>query len=84
MAQPFVKLMQKSPLFTDLAKPIITAWAYHMAFKENVVKKDNFAGKCIYYTGVPICYFVGKFLLNNKSVLLEKQKHNNILCMLWR
>ena len=84
MAQPFVKLMQKSPLFTDLAKPIITAWAYHMAFKENVVKKDNFVGKCIYYTGVPICYFVGKFLLNNKSVLLEKQKHNNILCMLWR
>ena len=84
IAQPFVKLMQKSPLFTDLAKPIITAWAYHMAFKENVVKKDNFAGKCIYYTGVPICYFVGKFLLNNKSVLLEKQKHNNILCMLWR
>ena len=73
IASPFVKLMRKSKLFTLFLKPFITSWAYHMAYKEKVVKNDNLLGKIIAFIGMPLCGFVGNHL--NKQVL-QKQKNN--------
>lgn len=66
-AKPLVKVMKKSTILTTALKPFIKAWAYHMAYKEKVVKKDNKLGLVLEKTGMPICYCLGRLCFNKKS-----------------
>jgi hypothetical protein len=53
-ADPVVKLMKKSPLFTRMIALIAVPWAKNMA------GEDNFLGALISAVGEPICYLIGK------------------------
>lgn len=60
LANPIVRLMQKSPMFTKIISIPALKWADNMAGKHNIT------GKLISQIGELVCGFVGK-LLNNKS-----------------
>ena len=60
-AKPLVKKMKKSPLLVIMARPLVIAWAEHMAYKMNVIKNDNMIGNILETIGAPICkliYFI--------------------------
>lgn len=52
MAAPVVRLMKKSKFFTRLIAVPALAWA------DNIAGKENFTGKAILLTGIPLCRFV--------------------------
>lgn len=60
LADPIVRLMQKSPMFTKIVSIPALKWADNMAGKQNIT------GKLISQVGEFICGIVGK-LLNKKS-----------------
>jgi len=59
------------------AKDIATPWAEHMAYKMNILDKDNLIGRCLSTVGMPICKVVGiwqrKFGPSQKPVGVLKQ-----------
>ena len=61
MADPIVRRMQKSILFTDLVSIFAIPWALEMA---HIMKpkeyKTNLFGKLIMKIGLPLCKWVGK------------------------
>jgi hypothetical protein len=55
IADPLVKLMQISPLFTSVIAPFIRSFAYEMASRVNKDIKGNRLGKVILFFGLPLC-----------------------------
>jgi len=54
IADPVVRLMQKSPLFTKIISIPALRWARHMSGKNDLI------GKTISYLGEALCGFIGK------------------------
>ena len=59
LANPIVKLMQKSPLFTKIISYPALKWARHIAKEENSI-----FGSLAVNIGQPFCGFLGKLLIN--------------------
>jgi len=59
LANPIVKLMKKSPLFTKLISYPTLKWARHIAKEEN-----SFVGIVVVNIGQPVCGIIGKLLIN--------------------
>ncbi|WP_196223276.1 hypothetical protein, partial [Roseibium sp. RKSG952] len=62
-AIPFVEKMRQSPRLTRMAAPFAKAWAQEMAHRcdpEN--HQGNRLGAAILYTGVPVCFLLGRAL----------------------
>lgn len=55
IADPLVKLMQKSQVFTAIIAPFIRAFAYEMASRVNPKIKGSRFGKFILWAGLPLC-----------------------------
>jgi len=60
IADPLVKLMQRSKLFTQIIAPFIRAFAYEMAHRVNPEIQGSKLGSYILLYGIPICRFVYK------------------------
>mgnify|MGYP003634524837 FL=1 len=65
-AKPLVKIMQRYELVTHILAPFITAWAYQMAYREDVVEKPNGLGRFLELVGMPLCKVIGK--ITNKEL----------------
>ena len=61
-AKPAVRWMKRSNFAVWLAVKIALPWAYHMAYEQGVIEKDNKFGKFISKVGMPICAFIGACL----------------------
>jgi len=46
---------------TNWAAIIAVPWAEHMAYRMGVREKDNYTGRVLMYTGIPLCAAVGKW-----------------------
>ena len=55
IADPLVKIMQKSKTFTWIIAPFIRAFAYEMASRVNKDIKGSVLGKAILSLGLPLC-----------------------------
>jgi hypothetical protein len=55
IADPMVKLMQKSKVFTNMAAPFIRGFAYEMASRVNLKIKGSKLGKFVLWVGLPLC-----------------------------
>ena len=55
IADPLVRLMQRSKAFTWMIAPFIRAFAYEMASKVNPEIKGNKLGSIILWAGLPLC-----------------------------
>ena len=55
IADPLVKLMQRSTVFTWMIAPFIRAFAYEMASKVNPEISGNKLGSFILWVGLPLC-----------------------------
>ena len=69
LAKPVVRLMQRSPLFTQvlyttLAKP----WAVEMVVKQGGNGFGSVRGKVLFSLGLPICRWIGKMLVPTKKL----------------
>jgi len=69
LAKPVVRLMQRSPLFTQvlytmLAKP----WATEMVVKQGGNGFGSVRGKILFSLGLPICRWIGKMLVPTKKL----------------
>lgn len=53
-ARPFVTLMEKSSIATQMALPFGVAWAEHMAYLEGTIDQDNFLGRSLQQFFLPI------------------------------
>ena len=60
MADPVVRLMQKSKVFTKIVKPLGCAFAYEMAHRVNESIKGSKLGKMILKIGIPLCKIVAR------------------------
>ena len=60
IADPLVKLMQRSKLFTQIIAPFIRAFAYEMAHRVNPEIQGSKLGSYILLYGIPLCRFVYK------------------------
>jgi hypothetical protein len=61
LAEPVVKMMQKSKTITHIVKPLALSWAKEMAHTMKPNKcKWNLIGKAIMKIGTPICRLKGK------------------------
>ncbi len=60
MADPAVKLMQKSRTFTRIISPFIRAFAYEMASRVNRDREGNELGRVILGVGLPLCALIGR------------------------
>ncbi|MAZ02527.1 MAG: hypothetical protein CMN56_05255 [Sneathiella sp.] len=58
-AEPWVRVMQRSPLATRLTWLVARPWAYYMAFKMKAVKEDNATGRLLMKIGLPLCQTIG-------------------------
>jgi hypothetical protein len=61
-AIPLVKAMNKNKFLFSCLKPLVTCWAYQMAYKKGVVEKSNVTGRILEFIGVPICSLIGRFI----------------------
>ena len=61
-ARPLVKLMRKSKLVTNMAKPLALAWGEEMAYRANNVGNGNKFGAVLLYTLAPVCNGIGAIL----------------------
>jgi len=68
LADPIVKLMKKSKVFTALVAIPGMAWARNMAGDKNLL------GKLISVIGEPICSLIGKVITYGKQVSSNSQK----------
>jgi len=59
-AKPVSRLMRRSKLMTQIARPFASAWAEEMAYRANGVGNGNVFGSLILLTIAPICTVVGK------------------------
>ncbi|WP_196223085.1 hypothetical protein, partial [Roseibium sp. RKSG952] len=62
-AIPLVEKMRRSPFLTRMVAPLAKAWATEMAHRcdpEN--HQGNRLGSAILYTGVPLCFLLGRVL----------------------
>lgn len=55
LADPLVKLMQNSIIFTEIITPFIRGFAYEMAGRVNPSVKRNCLGKLLLIIGLPLC-----------------------------
>ena len=70
IADPLVKLMQKSRIFTWAIAPLIRAFAYEMASRVNPEIQGNKLGTVILAVGLPMCRFAN-WIKNNNSVEVQ-------------
>jgi len=56
----YVRLMQKSKLFTYFILPFAHGWATEMAHKAGYTKSGSLMGKVLSWTGEPVCNLIGK------------------------
>lgn len=59
-ARPVSRLMRRSRIMTQIAKPFATAWAEEMAYRANGIGSGNVFGAIILATIAPICTLIGK------------------------
>lgn len=59
-ANTVVGWMQKSPLVTQIVRPLGVGWAYEMAHRMNPEIKGSIIGKILIKVGTPLCRFLGK------------------------
>ena len=59
-ARPVSRLMRRSRVMTQIARPFATAWAEEMAYRANGTGSGNVFGAIILATIAPICTLVGK------------------------
>ena len=59
-ARPVSRLMRRSCVMTQIARPFATAWAEEMAYRANGTGSGNVFGAIILTTIAPICTLVGK------------------------
>jgi len=59
-AQPIVKLMQKSEIFTKIVALFGVPWANHMAYTLGFHKKNSLFGSLLMKVGLPVCALIGK------------------------
>jgi hypothetical protein len=59
-AIPVSRLMRRSRVMTQVARPFATAWAEEMAYRANGTGSGNVFGAIILLTIAPICTLVGK------------------------
>ena len=57
-ADPVVRLMRKSRLFTRIVKPIALSYCYEAAHRMNPEIKGSWFGGCLIKIGVPACRFI--------------------------
>ena len=60
MADPIVRLMKKSKIFTQIVRPFGVAFAHETASRVNTEIKGSVLGKVILRLGVPLCRWVFK------------------------
>lgn len=68
MADPIVRLMKKSAIFTQMVAFFAVPWA------ENMAGKKNLFGKLIAMVGEPLCSIVGKIILSGENHGYQKAK----------
>lgn len=59
-----VRAKKQQEYIIKLVRTIAASWAYHLAYKQGVIEKDNTLGKVMLNVGVPICRAIG--YLNRK------------------
>lgn len=59
-ARPVSRLMRRSRIMTQIARPFATAWAKEMAYRANGTGSGNVFGAIILATIAPICTLIGK------------------------
>ena len=59
-ARPVSRLMRRSRIMTQIARPFATAWAEEMAYRANGTGSGNVFGAIILATIAPICTLIGK------------------------
>ena len=71
-AKPFAKLMRKSKVVTNIAKPFGLAWEEEMAYRVNNVGNGNKFGAVILYTLAPICTGIGAILKISDTFKIDR------------
>ena len=62
-AKPVVRLMRKSPLFTQIVyKSVGEAWAREMSLREGLNGFGTVRGKLVIAVGIPACRMIGRML----------------------
>jgi hypothetical protein len=60
--KPLAGLVSKSKLITKICTPFAKGWAEHAAYKVGFHPEDNWVGRVIEYTALPICNLIGRVL----------------------
>lgn len=61
-AVPFVRLMRRSKLATNIAAPFAIWRAEELAYQMGLRKKPNWKGKMVRWIGEPLCFCIGLFV----------------------
>jgi hypothetical protein len=64
-AKPVVRIMKKNSDFSEKVIPFAIAWSEHSAYKMGVKNEDNWAGKVILETSIPLCEELGEKMLKD-------------------
>lgn len=72
IADPLVKLMQKSKIFTSFMCPLIRGFAYEMASRVNPEIQGSHLGKFILWFGRPLCRFTARIKRRNERWLIQR------------
>lgn len=70
-AIPLSKGMARSKVLTSIVAPFVQAWAWEMAYRENVLSKGNWLGKVLSFIGEPVCGFIGRSFNNGYEPIIH-------------
>ena len=72
-AKPLVRLMQKSNFITQIVRPYGTAWATHMAYEMGTVQEDNWLGKQLHNTFLPLHQKISSILFSTEEKVVQSK-----------
>ena len=76
LADPVVRLMQRSKLFTQIVRPFGVAFAYESANRINPKYKGSLLGKIIFKVGIPLC----RMVYEQKVKRILREAKNDMAC----
>ena len=76
LADPIVRLMQRSKLFTQIVMPFGVAFAYESANRINPKYKGSLLGKIIFKVGIPLC----RMVYEQKVKRILREAKNDMAC----
>ncbi|MCR9215303.1 MAG: hypothetical protein NXI13_16420 [Proteobacteria bacterium] len=77
-ARPWVRVMRRSKLATNVTYWFAEPWSRHMAHKMGVLKKDSYFGTALMILGIPICYIASTVAKLTTVLLSNRRRRLNL------